>query len=267
MLLNRMHIAVLLAFITTAVRAQNSVEPFRVVYITGDENPERNEINVYRKDGKFYAENVSPSFYVGRQMISRWTTELNDEKIATCHKFLNRARALPDECPVTSPVPKEYRVITASASLSITGDCDWEDIDFLYLRGILFYENFAKLEQQRAALRKELNRQLYGKWYFAPMAAKPEKGDILTLVKTPGPGQTCTWEFGASNSFKSSCNEVLNLTYSVKYLLNMDGGQTMEIQGGTTTDKDGNSRVRNYGATWSVESISPSELRLRYMWR
>ncbi len=249
------------------LHGQTPLEPFRVVYITGDENPERNEINIYGRDGKFYAENLAPSFYIGKQVISSWTTELNAEKISTCRKFLNHARALPADCPVASPVPKEYRIFTAADSFTVTGDCDWEDIDFLYLRGILFYENFAKLEQQRAALRKELNKQLYGKWYFTPMAAKPEKGDILTLVKTPGPGQTCTWEFGESNSFKSTCNEVLNLAYSVKYLLNMDGGRVMEIQGGTTTDKDGNSHVRNYGATWSVESVSPSELRLRYMWR
>lgn len=246
---------------------QQSIEPFRVVFLSGDDLAERCEINVYRKDGKWYAANLSPTFYIGAQAISSWTTELNPEKVNTCVKFLKKARALPEECPVASPVPKEYRITTASDSFTITGDCDWEDIDFLFLRGILFYENFAKLEQERAAIRKDLNKQLHGTWYFTPFTAMPTKGTEITLVKMPEAGQTCTWQFGESNSFKSSCNDVLNQAYSVKYLLNMDGGRTMEIQGGTTTDKDGNSHVRNYGSTWSIESISPSELKLRYMWR
>ncbi|MBX2906763.1 MAG: hypothetical protein KF744_12040 [Taibaiella sp.] len=247
--------------------AQSQLEPFRVIFRSGDDLSEYNEINIYRKDGKYYAANLAPTFYIGAQAISSWTTELNAEKINTCIKFLKRARALPEECPVASPVPKEYKIISASDSFTISGDCDWEDLDFLFLRGILFYENFAKMEQERAAIRKDLNKQLFGTWYFTPFSRMPEKGEQITLVRAPGAGQTCKWEFGESNSFKSSCNEILNQAFSVKYLLNMDGGHTMEIQGGTTTDKDGNSHVRNYGSTWSIESISPSELKLRYMWR
>jgi len=247
--------------------AEAPLVPFRVTYITGEENPEKCEISVFQDHGKYYATNLSPAFYVGTKKVPAWTTELTPDKIKTCQKFLERARTFTEECPITSMVPKSYTIVAGKETISITGDCDWEDIDFLYLRGILFYENFAKLEQERAALRKDLHAQLSGTWYFTPLTTKPEKGDILVLSRTAGPGQTCIWQFSESNRFKSSCNDVVNLTYSVKYLLNMDGGQILEIQGGTTTDKDGNSHVRNYGATYSIESVSPGELRLRFMWR
>jgi len=249
------------------VCAQVPLAPFTVTFISGEETPETCEIRVFIDHGKVFATNVSPIFYVGAKPTPAWTRELTPDKIKTCQKFLDRARTFTEECPITSTVPKSYTIVTGNETLSITGDCDWEDIDFLYLRGILFYEDFAKLEQERAALRKDLHNQLSGTWYFAPITAKPEKGDILVLSRTATPGQTCTWQFSESNYFKSSCNEVLNLAYSIKYLLNMDGGRLLEIQGGTTTDKDGNSHVRNYGATYSIESVTPGELRLRYMWR
>lgn len=262
-------LGMIIAFIwgRECAHAQAPLPPFQVTFISGEETPEKCEIRVFLDNGKYFATNISPAFYVGTRKIPAWTTELTPDKIKTCQKFLERARTFTEECPITSTVPKSYTIAAGNENMYITGDCDWDDIDFLYLRGILFYEDFVKLEQERAALRKDLHNQLAGTWYFAPLTAKPEKGDMLVLSRTSGPGQSCTWQFSESNYFKSSCNDVLNLAYSVKYLLNMDGGRMLEIQGGTTTDKDGNSHVRNYGATYSIESVSPGELRLRYMWR
>ncbi len=240
---------------------------FRLVYSFGDEGTDKYEINIYKKGGKYYADNISPVFYVGSRSTGAWSAELNAGKIAACLTFLGRMRSQPEECPEVSTSIKDYLVTTGTETIHVRGDCDWDGMDFFDLRSALFTEKFADLDARRLALGDSLSRKLTGKWYFAPIKTKFKAGEYFTLSRAPGPGLSCTWQFGVNSSFKSSCNDVLNLEYSTRYVLNLDGNNYFEIQGGATTDANGNTTIRNFGAAFTIESVNESELKLKFLRR
>jgi hypothetical protein len=250
-----------------AAPAGDTLTPFKITYTSGEEGTGKSDIYIYKQNNKYYARNIAPFFYIGTKTDSIWVSELSQDKIQTCIELLNRAKNLPEECPETSSATKEYQITYADNTIKIRGDCDWEDLDFINFRSQIFYEKFAILEAKRLALIDSINKQLRGKWHFMPIKNMFSKGDMLLLRKTANAYYSCAWQMGESNTFSSNCNDVLNLSYSIRYLLNVDGDIYIEIQGGSTIEKNGSMKVRNFGATFTIESISSEELRLKYMWR
>jgi hypothetical protein len=235
--------------------------------MAGDDASERAEIVVYRLGNKYFAENAAPQFYIGKNKVDLWRTELNATQVATCMQFQKKAGTLPAECPEVSMVPKTYQITANNKTTTIQGDCDWDGIDFFDLRSALFSEYYTQLDARRRAFTDSLSSLLHGKWYFSAPPGKPEPGSRLTLQKKQNNTKTCFWEMGKNSSFKSTCNEYINLSYSIRYALNTEGNIFFEIQGGTTTDADGNTSIRNFGATFVIDSVDDLELKLKFLRR
>lgn len=252
---------------TSYLPLPDTLTPFRVVYMAGDDASERAEIVVFKKGDRYVAENAAPQFYIGKNKVDKWRTELNAAQIAACIQFQKKAGTLPAECPEVSLATKTYQITANNKTTTIQGDCDWEGIDFFDLRSALFSEYYAQLDARRRAFTDSLSSLLNGKWYFAAPLGKPEPGSRITLQKKRDKTNSCFWEMGKNSSFKSTCNEYINLSYSIRYALNTEGNIFFEIQGGTTTDAEGNTSIRNFGATYVIESVDEQELKLKFLRR
>jgi hypothetical protein len=245
----------------------DTLTPFNVLLYSGDEAVQKFEIRVYSKADKYYADNISPYFYFGKQTESVWTVELDQLKLSICNKFLNKAKSLPNECPVQSTSIKDYTITYAKDTIKIKGDCEWDSLDFFSLRHLLFKDKFEELELKKSKLIDDLNRKVIGKWYFKPLKTEPKGDDDFILTKTNDFNSECNWEFGNEQSFKSSCNKIFDFTYSDKYEWQVDGNIYFKIQPGIITGKNGSMIVGNYDATFTLESLTDNELKLKFLWR
>lgn len=245
----------------------DTLTPFNIVLYSGDEAIEKFEIKVYKKDDKFYADNITPYFYFGKQTDSVWTVELDQFKVLKCNKFLSKAKSLPKECPERSTSIKDYTITFANDTIKIRGDCDWDSLDFFSLRQLLFKDKFEELELKKSNLINDLNKKIIGKWYFKPLKTDLKRDDYFVLTKTNDFNSECRWVFGKEHSFKSSCNKILDFTYSDKYEWQVDGDIYFKIQPGIITDKNGSMTVGNYDATFTLEALAENELKLKFLWR
>jgi hypothetical protein len=233
---------------------------------SGDESIQKFEIKVYSKADKYYADNISPYFYFGKQTDSVWTVELDQFKIAKCNQFLSKAKLIPKECPKLSTSIEHYIITFAKDTIKIRGECDWDSLDFFSLQRLLFKDKFEQLELKKLNIVNNLNKKLIGKWYFKPLKKELKKDDYFILTKTNDFNSECSWEFGNQLSFKSSCNKVFNLMYSDKYGWQVNGDIYFEIRGGIITHKDGSMTVGNYGAIFTLEELTDNELKLKFLW-
>jgi hypothetical protein len=245
----------------------DSLLPMHILLYTGDDPAEKHEINIYSRGGKYFADNLAPFYYAGKKTDGVWTTELSRSKIAACHRFMDKARKAPAECPDISNSSKNYQITYGTESIHIEGDCDWGDMGYFDLRSVLFGDKFAKLDTVRLLMSDSVSKLLTGKWYFRPLKTKLRKGVLFVLSRETDRHRSCFWEFGKNSYFKSSCNDALNLTYSNKYVLSFDGDTYFEVQGGATRDKNGNLTIRNFGAMFTIESIDSEYLKIRYLHR
>lgn len=245
----------------------DTLTQFNILLYSGDEAIEKFEIKVYCKGDKYFADNISPYFYFGKQTDSVWTVELDQFKVSQCNKFLSKAKSLPKECTERSSSIKDYTITFAKDTIKIRGDCDWDSLDFFSLRQLLFKDKFEELELKKSNLINGLNKKVIGKWYFKPLIAEPKRDDYFVLTKTNDFNSECIWEFGKEHSFKSSCNKVFDFTYSDKYEWQVDGDIYFKIQPGIITDKNGSMTVGNYDATFTLEALTENELKLKFLWR
>jgi len=247
--------------------SKDTVPPFTVILYSGDEEVRKSEIRIYEESGKFYAENVSPYFYYGTQTDSVWKVELDQNKISTCNKFLNKAKSLPKRCPERSTSIEDYTIIVQKDTIKINGNCEWDNLDLFSLRKSLFNEKFTELDLKKTNLINGLNSKLIGKWYFKPLKLEPKRDDSLVLTKTNNLNSECSWEFGKDNYFKSSCNKIFDFTYSDTYGWRVDGNIFFEIQTGLITNKNGITSVGNSNALFTLDKLTDKELRLKFLWR
>jgi len=255
----------------------DSLVPFYLIFRSGDEVVRTYELKVYKENNRCYARNsIEPEFYVGGKVDSNWTVELDSNKIKTCIKFINKARTLPKKCQELTSSITEYQIVFGNDTIKITGDCKWDSLDFFSLRDVLFKERFSELELKRLALVERLNKQLQGKWYFIPFKKEPLKMDSLILSRKNNFFSDCFWEFGIDNSFKSSCNSILDsfscnkifdLTYSNKYEWSEEEIILLEVQPGMITESNGNMTFGNDGATFMLDTLNDSNLKLLFMGR
>jgi|GEM_PF-6748275 len=243
-----------------------TLTPFNVVLYTCGEVNQRHELNIYTQDNKYYADNVSPYYYIGKRTDSVWTVELDQFRISTCNKFLDKIRSLPKECPVLSTCITRHIITSASDTIIIRGDCNSDSLDFFAFRQIIFQDKFNELELKKSNLIDNLNRSILGTWYYKPFKSSPKHGDYLVLTKANDFVSKCSWEFGTEHSFRSSCNEVLDFTYTEKYAWHTWKDIYLVIQGGIITYKDSSMAVGNDDATFTLEAITDHELRLKYLW-
>lgn len=253
---------------TYSTNTTDSLVPFHLILYSGDEYVEQYEMNIYKKSNKYYADNISPSFYVGKKSDSVWTVELDSNKIVTCIKFINKAKLLPKECESVSTSIKDYTIAFAYDTIKIRGDCDWDGLDFFKFRKILFQDKFSDLELRRKTNIENLNAQLTGRWYFKPLTTSLKRDDYFTLTRIHNSPSDCYWEFRDTDSFKNSCNTMLDFTYSNLYKWKIDGGDILLIiEGGFITDKKGNISVANYGSTFILDTLNDKKLKLKFLWK
>lgn len=124
-------------------------KPFKIELVYGDEVHISTEMNIYEKDGKFYA-NYYPYKY--HNPDSFWTVSLTDNKMENCMKFLATARSIPQKCLDNSSSVELYTISTVKEIIKIDGKCNWDKLDFWGLREILFYEIL--IENERAERNK-----------------------------------------------------------------------------------------------------------------
>ncbi len=254
----------------TAIRKSlcDSLTPFDVILYQGDEAIEKSEINVYQKDNKLYADNVfSGHFSDGHLTV--WTTELDEDKITTCIKFVEKAKTLPGECPNNSTSVTQYIISFPKDTIRIRGNCQWDTLDFYKLRDILFRKNYAEEAQKKTDRIHDLSKKLMGRWYFTSLKSEPKQDDPFILTRANDNNQACFWEFGNDSSFKSSSTDkYMNLSYSKKYQWNIDGETYLKIEAGYTKNKDGNLTIENYDATFKLDTIiDDQQVRLKFLWR
>ena len=251
---------------TSSINNDDTLTPFNIVLYSGDEVVQKFELNFYKKFGKYYADNITPYFYSGKNSDSVWTTELDKSKLAACNKFLSRAKLLPKKCPEISSSVSYYTISYAKDTLRISGDCDWDSLDFFALRQQLFKERFLELESKRARLINALSKKVTGKWYFRDVKLKYKRGDSIILTKVSTPHSNCSWEFGAEHSFKTNCNKSFNLAYSKEYEWHVDGDIYLQVQAGYIIKKNGIIQGKNNDITFTLDEVTDTELRLKFLW-
>lgn len=242
-----------------------SLIPFTIVYSAGGEGKVRCEIRVYKKADKFYADNITPFFYYGRRTDGKWTVELDKAKIETCNRFLEKAKKLPKGSSFQSRSDEEYTISCSFETLYISGDYEWDGLDFYSLRKILFKEKFAELEVKKSNSLNNLNRKLKGRWYIKPMTSKPKWGDIFILTKTDIYKSGCFWDFGDNYAFKSYSKKYLNVTYSKRYHLQIDKDIVFIIERDMNKDQDSYSTIGDSETGFILESLTDKELKLMFL--
>jgi hypothetical protein len=249
----------------TTVNGQDKLPSFTVWYIHGDNSVRTNEIKVYIKDEKYYADNIMPVFYYGNQTDSVWTTELDQAKKIACHRFISKAKKLPRECPPRCVCVEDYYIVFSDDTIRISGGCNWGNLDFLGFRGKLFKEHFVDLEVKRENLINDLNKKLMGKWYFAPLNSPLIRGDTLELTKINDNKPNNFWEFSKHNAFSCSKDDFLSLQYSKEYLWGVSEGDiTLNIQLGLHKDESGIPNLSD-GAHFFLDKIDDNKLTLKFL--
>lgn len=246
----------------------DTLTPFHLIFYYGDERVQRFEINVYKKLDKYYADNISPLFYVGNHVDSTWSIILDKNKIMTCIKFIKKARSLGRICKNNSSSVIEYEIASAKDTIRITGNCDWNGLDFFALREILFRDRILNNKLENESEIRHLNSKLIGKWYFIPLVKELKNGASFNMTKTNNSKMNCFWEFGNGYSFRSTCNDILDFTNTKKYEWHLEEGNIyLIIREGAVKDKNGNTSIENDGATFKLDSIIEGELKLLFQWR
>jgi hypothetical protein len=245
----------------------DTLTTFHLIHYSGDEAVKRYEMRIFKQSNKYYAEYISPLFYVGTRIDTGWKVELGNEKIQECIKFLSIAKNLPHECEEISSSVEDYEIMFTNDTLKIKGDCNWTGLDFFGLTQILFKDRLLELEMARKRAINSLNTKIAGKWYFSPLSKRPKMDDYIILTRANSFQSNCFWEFGDNNNFKSSCNEFLDLTHSVKYEWHLEEHFYLVIQGGVVTDKYGTTTVTNYGAIFILDSLGDNKLLLKFLWK
>jgi hypothetical protein len=246
------------------ISGASSLQPFTVIHHAGCEVVLKSVVQVRQENGLFIAVSVAPQTKDNDQKDSVWAVVLDDEKIATCLAFLNKARSLPSECPVLSTSISRYTVIQGEDTVHIHGECDWEGLDFSSLRAILFREKIEAHETRRTTILDSLNTALQGRWYYF-LARKPERGERVILVRRNDPSQ-CYWEFSMESKFSNSCNEVFDFKRSETYRLNLQKQISLVVAPGAVVSSNGTMSISNYGGTFILDSVTDSLLSLTFLW-
>jgi len=243
----------------------DSLLPFYLTYTYGYIVHFVSELKIYKENNKWYATYVEPKFYVAGAVDGDWTVDLDSNKIRECLKFINKAKTLPRTCEESTSSIHEYTIALGNDTIKIAGECEWGNSNFYGFSTTLFKERFTELEMKRLALIESLNQQLRGRWYFAPLKNKLNEWDSVVLTKSNDHNSECFWEFGNDSSFKSSCNSILDYTYSSKYRWGVEEQDTfLNIRMGIKI-KNGEDAIGNHGATFIVKTLNGGELKLIYL--
>lgn len=241
----------------------NLLVPVTISYFSRCDSYLTYQMKVYKKgNNAYYAENIRPFHYYGYKTDSIWSTKLNKQQISTLKKFLLIAKRLNENCQNSNSIP-EYQIITDKDTLKITSDCDWNNLDYFSLQENLFKTKFNDLKKKRKAIIDSLDKKITGKWYYEPLKEKPKKGDCIKLTKVKQNQSDCYWEF-SKNYFKSSCNNVMNFTYTKDYEWNVDGQINLNISPGLIIAKDGSMTIGNYNQEFILKFLNDNELELEF---
>lgn len=252
----------------TPIKQEQTFMPFNVVYYEGDEGVIKYEINIYKKEGKFYADNISPFIYCNKETDGVWTAELDSNKIAICKDFINTIKS-----PFTSCVDTysgTYKVIIKSSTdtSKIIKDypCPYKD-DFHPFRGALFKEKFEEDRLKREHIELSLRYKLAGKWYLDTNQKALQQNDYLTLKRYDESNSVCYWKFGIDSSFKSHCNQSIDLMYSKEYSLNIWDENFLNIEAEIDEKENGEYSILTEKAVFRIDSLDENILKLQLLRR
>ncbi len=246
--------------ITTA----HSLIPFNVVYYDGDDGIEKYEINIYKKEDKFYADNISPYTYYGRKTDSIWTVELDSIKIAACRKFLVTAKSQLAPCVNDYSGIHEFTIKfkTDIPTIKRNHPCPCED--FFDFREALFKEKFEENVLRIKNIKYELSKKLAGRWYMQRYQKKLQENDFIILTKNNESNSLCYWEFGVENYFKSNCNQIVDFTYYNEFIiLPFWRDISIQISYAPKEDNDARNNIPSQSARLRFDSVNNNYLRVQ----
>ena len=251
-----------------AQKINNMLPAFNLTYISGCNSITYSKINIYLKDGKYYADHISPTYFDGIEIDSLWTVELNENSINSCIAFINKAKSLPRKCDHYTSSENHYIIALGKDTIDINGDCDWNNLDFDYLDQQLFITNHFQIEEKKTQFLKNLDKKLYGKWYLQPLNRALKKDDIVIFSRTKITDSYL--EFGNNSSLKGHCSKLLGIHNSKRYQTEISDGwneTVVTFDWGKITDKRDYNIWYEYGATFTLVSITNDELKLNYLWK
>ena len=238
----------------------DSLIPFYLTYSSGGVVPTNREINIYKTNNKYFASYFRPKFYFRGETDSAWTTELDSNKIFSCLKFINMAKKQPKECEYVNEYT-HYEIDFAKDTLEISGDCEWNDLNYYSLSYVLFKEHFLELEQRKINLIDSISKKLIGSWYCVPFKTALKEGDSCVLSRTKYTESDCLFMFGDNELFKSNCNGAYDFTLSHKFKLDVED-QLPRLLIGKEDMKEG-----DYEGEYIVSGINEKELKLTFEWQ
>lgn len=107
----------------------DSLKPFTVTLLIGDEEVRKYEIRIYKKSGDYYADNITGRLF---------SAKLDEKKKSICAAFIKKAATLPRKCPSLISGVEDYTIVVGSDTMRITGNCDWGDLHFDQFAELIF---------------------------------------------------------------------------------------------------------------------------------
>lgn len=258
---------IILLFLSWTIPIDKELPQFKLTFISGCNAITKSQINVYIKDNKYFADHISPTYFDGQKIDSLWTIELNKDQINACIKFLDKAKSLPSKCDRFSSVENHHIIIIDKDTVNINGDCNWENLDFNFLDKQLFHTKHLEIEQKKKSFINNLDKNLYGKWYLQPLRNGIKRDDVVTFSKSKVTNNYL--EFGYNNLIKGNCKELLSISNLKRYKTEISDGwneTVVTIDWGKVTYKRDYNTWYEFGATFTLKSITSDELKLNFLW-
>jgi len=264
------YIATILLFFLFSCGARepnNKLPAFNLTYISGCNAITRSKISIYYKDDKYFADHTSPTYFDGNNTDSLWTIELNTKQIDACIKFLDNAKSLPRKCDQFSSSENHHIIIINKDTIDINGDCDWNNLDFQFLDQQLFKTKHSEIEEKKKIFLENLDKKLTGKWFLQPSNKDLKRDDILTFSRSKITNNFIV--FGDKNILTGNCIDLLKMKNLKRYKTELSDGWNETVinldWGKVTLEKEYNIWYE-FGATFTLESITQDELKVNFLW-
>ena len=257
----------LLHFFSCSSPTDKRLPKFDLTFISGCNSITKSKINVYRKGSKYFADHTSPSYFDGRKIDSLWTIELNEIQINACIKFLDKAKSLPGKCDRSSSVENHHIVVIDLDTIDINGDCNWQNLDFDFLDQQLFGKKHSEINENKKSYIATLDKDLAGKWYLQPLTGELQRDDLVIFSKSKVTPNFIV--FGVNNSLTGNCKDLFKMKDLKRYKTEISDGwneTVLTIDWGKVTLVKDYDTWYEFGATFTLESISQDQLKLNFLW-
>jgi len=222
----------------------NDFEDVQIEFVTGDEVKVLHEISFSKTGQKIIAKKVQPYYYYGSMTDSTWTTEVEPSDLKLIDKFISKAKTQKDSCSFLSTSIDHYRIkIGNKKEFKITGNCEWDGIDYNYIEKKIFKSQFAELENKRRIVADSIATSFIGSWDVSGWEnGKLTEKDVL-LTRTNG-------------------NKI---EIEGRYRWTFEKTKATALKEDLDID-EGSSLIELRGSTYKIINIGSDKIELRHLW-